>query len=226
METSLYLPVKGFLEKAGYTVKGEVGGCDLVGLSDDDQPVVVICELKLSFNLELILQAVDRAAIADEIWIAARISAKGRGREADKRYRDLCRRLGIGMLGISDSGDVSVVVGSVSPMPRTNPKRRSRLMREHQRRRGDPAVGGSTRAPIMTAYRQQALGCALALASGPLRVRQVRSSIPDAGKILLANVYGWFERLDRGVYDLTDAGREALQRWPQQDMPATAAIPD
>lgn len=142
METSLYLPVKGFLEKAGYTVKGEVGGCDLVGLSDDDPPVVVICELKLSFNLELILQAVDRAAIADEIWIAARISAKGRGREADKRYRDLCRRLGIGMLGISDSGDVSVVVGSVSPMPRTNPKRRSRLMREHQRRRGDPAVGG------------------------------------------------------------------------------------
>ncbi|MCZ7487929.1 DUF2161 domain-containing phosphodiesterase [Rhizobium rhizogenes] len=226
METSLYLPVKGFLEKAGYTVKGEVGGCDLVGLSDDDPPVVVICELKLSFNLELILQAVDRAAIADEIWIAARISAKGRGREADKRYRDLCRRLGIGMLGISDSGDVSVVVGSVSPMPRTNPKRRSRLMREHQRRRGDPAVGGSTRAPIMTAYRQQALGCALALASGPLRVSQVRSSIPDAGKILLSNVYGWFERLDRGVYDLTDAGREALQRWPQQDMPATAAIPD
>ena len=42
METSLYLPVKGFLEEAGYTVKGEVGGCDLVGLSDTDPPVVVI----------------------------------------------------------------------------------------------------------------------------------------------------------------------------------------
>ncbi|MCZ4431906.1 DUF2161 domain-containing phosphodiesterase [Agrobacterium sp. SOY23] len=217
METSLYLPIKGFLEKAGYTVKGEVGGCDLVGLSDNDPPVVVICELKLSFNLELILQAVDRATIADEVWIAARISAKGKGREADRRYRDLCRRLGIGMFGISDTGDVSIIVGSISPMPRTNPKRRSRLMREHQKRRGDPTAGGSTRAPIMTAYRQQALGCALALSSGPMRVRQVRSSIPDAGKILLANVYGWFERLDRGVYNLTPAGYEALQRWPQQN---------
>lgn len=225
METSLYLPIKGFLEKAGYTVKGEVGGCDLVGLSDGDPPVVVICELKLSFNLELILQAVDRAAIADEVWIAARVSAKGKGREADRRYRDLCRRLGIGMLGIADTGEVSMIVGSISPMPRTNPKRRSRLMREHLKRRGDPTAGGSTRAPIMTAYRQQALGCALALASGPMRVRQVRSSIPDAGKILLANVYGWFERLDRGVYGLTEAGREALQRWPQQDMPATTALP-
>ncbi|NTZ89329.1 DUF2161 domain-containing phosphodiesterase [Agrobacterium tumefaciens] len=224
METSLYLPVKGFLETAGYTVKGEVGGCDLVGLSDNDPPVVVICELKLSFNLELILQAVDRAAIAEEVWIAARISAKGKGREADKRYRDLCRRLGIGMLGISDAGDVSIIVSSISPMPRTNPKRRSRLMREHQRRRGDPAVGGSTRAPIMTAYRQQALGCASVLASGPMRVRHIKSSVPDAGKILLANVYGWFERLDRGVYGLTQAGHEALQRWPQQDLPATITV--
>ncbi|CDI10563.1 MULTISPECIES: DUF2161 domain-containing phosphodiesterase [Agrobacterium] len=222
METSLYLPVKDFLEEAGYTVKGEVGGCDLVGLSDDDPPVVVICELKLSFNLELILQAVDRAAIADEVWIAARVSARGKGREADRRYRDLCRRLGIGMLGISDAGDVSIIVGAVSPMPRTNPKRRSRLMREHQRRRGDPTAGGSTRMPVMTAYRQQALGCAVALASGPMRVREVRSNIPDAGKILLSNVYGWFVRLDRGVYGLTEAGHEALQRWPQQDVSAKA----
>ncbi|WP_337183709.1 DUF2161 family putative PD-(D/E)XK-type phosphodiesterase [Shinella sp.] len=215
METSLYMPVKGFLEKAGYVVKGEVGGCDIVGLSDADPPVLVVCELKLSFNLELILQAVDRAAVSDEVWIAARVSARGRGREADRRYRDLCRRLGIGMLGISDSGEVSVIVGSVSPMPRTNPKRRSRLMQEHRKRRGDPALGGSTRAPVMTAYRQQALGCAAALAAGPLRVREVRAGIPDAGKILLSNVYGWFDRLDRGIYGLTDAGREALLRWPQ-----------
>jgi hypothetical protein len=215
METSLYLPVKGFLETAGYTVKGEIGGCDLVGLSDGDPSVVVICELKLSFNLELILQAVDRASVADEVWIAARVSAKGRGREADKRYRDLCRRLGFGMLGISDAGEVSVIVGSVTPMPRTNPKRRSRLMREHQRRKGDPAVGGSTRTPLMTAYRQQALGCAVALAPGPLKVRDIRASVPEAGKILQGNVYGWFERVERGVYGLTPAGLEALARWQQ-----------
>ncbi len=215
METSLYLPVKAFLESAGYLVKGEIGGCDLVGISGDEPPVVVICELKMSFNLEVVLQAVDRAAIADEVWIAAKISAKGRGREADKRYRDLCRRLGIGMLGISDRGDVSVIVASVTPMPRTNPKRRSRLVREHQKRRGDPVLGGSTRVPVMTAYRQQALGCAAALLNGPLRVRDIRAGVPEAGKILLSNVYGWFERLDRGVYGLTDAGRDALVRWPQ-----------
>ena len=218
METSLYLPVKAFLETAGYSVKGEVSGCDIVVINGDEPPVVVICELKMTFNLEVILQAVDRAAIADEVWIAAKISAKGRGREADKRYRDLCRRLGIGMLGISDRGDVSIIVASISPMPRTNPKRRSRLVREHQKRRGDPALGGSTRKPVMTAYRQQALSCADVLVAGPLRVRDVRASVPDAGKILLSNVYGWFERLEKGVYGLTDAGRDALIRWPQTEI--------
>lgn len=220
METSLYQPIKAFIEAAGYEAKGEIGGCDLVGLSPGDPPIVVICELKLSFNLELILQAVDRAAIADEVWVAARISATGKGREADKRYRDLCRRLGIGMLGVSDRGEVSVIVNAVTPMPRTNPKRRSRLVREHQKRRGDPTLGGSTRQPIMTAYRQQALACAAAMAAEPMRPRDLKPSCPDAQKILHRNVYGWFERSGRGVYALTETGRSALATW-QAELPVS-----
>jgi hypothetical protein len=215
METSLYLPVKAFLEKAGYVVKGEIGSCDVVGLIEREPPVVVVCELKLSFNLELILQAVDRAAMSDEVWIAARVSAKGRGREADKRYRDLCRRMGIGMLGVADSGEVSVIVSSVSPMPRTNPKRRTRLVKEHRRRQGDPVLGGGSRAPIMTAYRQQALACAALLQQGLVRPRDMKSVAPQAGRILLDNVYGWFERQGKGVYALNEAGEAALLRWPQ-----------
>ena len=167
METALYLPVKRFLEKLGFTVKGEVGGCDLVALSDSDPPIVVIGELKLTFNLELILQAVDRAAAADEVWLAAKLSARGKGRESDARYRNLCRRLGFGMLAVTDTGDVEVIVKPPDTAPRRNPKKRSRLVAEHRRRKGDPAMGGSTRAPIMTAYRQQALACASALSGGP-----------------------------------------------------------
>ena len=37
---------------------------------------------------------------------------------------------------------------------------------------------------------------------------------PDAGQILRRNVYGWFERAERGVYRLTEVGEAALQRWP------------
>jgi hypothetical protein len=223
VETALYLPVKRFLEKLGFTVKGEVGGCDLVALSGGDPPVVVIGELKLSFNLELILQAVDRAGAADEVWLAARLSARGKGRESDARYRNLCRRLGFGMLAVTTTGDVEVIVKPPTSAPRRNPKKRSRLIAEHQKRKGDPAMGGSTRAPIMTAYRQQALACASALADGPRRVRDLRTGVPDAGKILLHNVYGWFDRAERGIYGLTDAGHAALKRWPQRPLDLSAA---
>jgi hypothetical protein len=215
VETSLYLPVKRHLENLGFTVKGEIGGCDLVALSGDDPPVVVIGELKLRFNLELILQGVERAGVCDEVWLAARLSKRGKGRESDARYRNLCRRLGFGMLGVTDRGDVEVLVAPATVSPRRNPKKRSRLVSEHQRRKGDPVAGGSTRMPIMTAYRQQALSCAAAMVAGPCRVRDLRAENPDAGKILLHNVYGWFDRVDRGIYILTDAGHAALKRWPQ-----------
>jgi hypothetical protein len=180
---------------------------------------VVIGELKLTFNLELILQAVDRAASSDEVWIAAKVSARGNGRESDARFRNLCRRLGFGMLGVSGSGEVSIIVSPISPMPRKDLKRRSRLIEEHNKRIGDPVLGGGSRQPIMTAYRQRALACAAALADGVSRPRDLKTIAGDAASILYNNVYGWFERADRGVYVLTKVGREALVRWPQHKLP-------
>src|SRR5258707_12209432 len=76
LETALYLPVKRFLENLGFTVKGEVGGCDLVALSGNEPPIVVIGELKLSFNLELLLQAVDPPAALAAAWLSAQKSLR------------------------------------------------------------------------------------------------------------------------------------------------------
>jgi hypothetical protein len=213
VETSLYPPVKRYLEKLGFAVKGEVCGCDVVGLRGDG--IVVICELKLSFNLELVLQGVDRSAACEEVWLAVRTTLRGSSRERDPRVRKLCRLLGFGLLGISASGHVEPVVEPRAWRPRRDLKERSKLVSEHQRRHGDPAAGGSTKVPIMTAYRQQALACAAMLRDGPRPTKELRPAIPDASKILLHNVYGWFARTGRGIYDLTDAGRAALVRWPQ-----------
>jgi len=213
VETSLYLPVKHFLETLGYAVKGEIGRCDLVGLRDNDPTVVVIGELKLTFNLELILQGVDRMTVGDEIWLAAPLSKRGKGRESDKRFRNLCRHLGFGLLGVTTSGQVEILVSPVAPIPRKNARLRSRLVDEHKKRQGDPMAGGSTRAPVMTAYRQQALACAAAMTSAPQRPRDLKPSFPDAQKILHRNVYGWFERADRGIYALTAAGHAAVMKW-------------
>ena len=222
METTLYAPVKRFLESRGFVAKGEIGGCDVVAVAAGSaSPLVVICELKLTFTLELVLQAVERAGACDEVWLAVRLSR--RGRERDSRVRALCRRLGFGLLGVADSGTVDVLSSPMAPI-RRDPKRRSRLMNEHRRRQGDPTPGGGSRAPIMTYYRQQALACAAAIVGAPGRPRDLKDAIPDAPKILQSNVYGWFRRVDRGLYALTDAGRDALQRWPQpptMDTPRT-----
>jgi hypothetical protein len=214
LETSLYVPVKRFLEGLGYEVKGEVCGCDIVALRADAPPVVVIGELKLNFNLDLVLQGVDRTSACDEIWLAIRASSRGRGREQDPRVRKLCRLLGFGLLGVFAAGRVEILVEPGPWRPRRDSKRRSRIVTEHRRRQGDPVLGGGSRVPIMTAYRQQALACAVALSDGPRRPREMRAAIPDAPKILLRNVYGWFIRVERGLYSLTDQGRAALIRWP------------
>jgi hypothetical protein len=216
LETSLYLPVKRFLERLGFVVKGEIGGCDVVGLRGEAPPVLVITELKLAFTLELVLQAVDRIAACDEIWLAISSSLRGRGRERDPRVKKLCRLLGVGLLGVARSGLVEIIAEPGPWRPRRDARWRSQLVEEHRRRRGDPVAGGSVKTPIMTAYRQQALICAAALTAGPMRTGAVKATAPDAPKILLDNVYGWFVRVERGVYGLTEDGHAALRRWPTE----------
>ena len=223
METALYLPVKRFLEKLGFTVKGEVGGCDLVALSGDDPPVVVIGELKLSFNLELVLQAVDRAGACDEVWLAAKTVG---ARQGPRERRALSQSLPPARLRHARRHQHRRCRGD-----RQAARQRPRAAIQRSARGWSPStsgarairrMGGSTRAPIMTAYRQQALACASALSGGPRRVKDLRAEIPDAGKILLHNVYGWFDRAERGIYVLTDAGHAALKRWPQQPLDLSA----
>jgi hypothetical protein len=213
LETDLYPFIKRYLEKLGLEVKGEVRGCDIVALSEGSPELVVIVEMKQSFTLELVLQGVDRTSACDEIWLAVAASKRGRGRENDARVKKLCRFLGFGLLTVTAEGRVEVVVAPAPWKPRRDAKRRSRIVEEHRRRKGDPVVGGSTRAPQMTAYRQQALVVANALAGMPSRPRDLRVLAPDAAKIVQGNVYGWFERIERGLYGLTSSGRVALVTW-------------
>jgi hypothetical protein len=213
-EVSLYPPVKRFLEAAGFDVKGEVKGCDIVAVRVEHKLTLTIVEMKLGFNLELLLQATDRMRAADEVWLA--VPATRRGRDRDPRIHRLCRLLGFGLMAVNaDRNRVEVLAEPAPYRPRPDAGRRTRLLSEHARRKGDPSPGGSTRQPVMTAYRQQALACAAALSTGLRRPAEVRTVAPDAGTILLRNVYGWFERTKRGEYRLTDAGEAALRRWPE-----------
>lgn len=217
-ETALYLPVKAFLERQGYIVRGEVLGCDLVARRGNEEPVIV--ELKLRFTLSLLLQGVDRLALSPLVYLAVpRPTARTRGVRPDaKPVRKLCRRVGLGLMVIAGRGAVEVIEDPVPYRPRQSKRRSTLLLGEFERRRGDLNLGGSNRTPIVTSYRQDALCCVRALAAaGPLRLGELRvtSGVAAAAPILQRNVYGWFDRVSRGTYGLTVAGEQALNRFAQ-----------
>ena len=92
-ESELYAPLKGKFEKLGYSVRGEVKNCDLVAEKDGR---FVAVEMKTSFNLKLVYQALERRKLAEEVYNYERIRHCPHGRpvmfvltkyELEKQFR-------------------------------------------------------------------------------------------------------------------------------------------
>lgn len=215
-ETELYPPIKAYLELQGYEVKSEIAGADVVAMRADD-PDPVIVEMKIGMNLTLVQQGVARQAISDWVYLAVPTT---KGRKTLAAHIALCRRLGLGFMTIRPrDGFVQVHCDPAPYAPRGSKARKGRLLREFQRRVGDPNVGGSTRVTLVTAYRQDAMRCAGFLAAqGPSKGAAVAKAtgVPRATTIMRDDHYGWFEKVERGVYALTPKGREENQEDTQK----------
>ena len=207
-EADLYPDLKAFLEAQGYEVKAEIGACDIMAMRAGDPPVIV--EMKLSFSLALVLQGVARQAMFDDVYLA--IPAPKKGWPA--RYKDilaLCRRLGLGLLVVAP-GKVEAHLDPGPYLPRRATARAGRLLREFQRRVGDPNQGGTTGVKRMTAYRQDALRCLTTLKDGPMKGALVAQAagVARATALMRADHYGWFDRQAKGIYALSPKGQDAL----------------
>lgn len=213
-EADLYPPLKAHFEARGLTVKGEIGAADLVAMGGPD-PVVV--EMKLKFSLTLYHQAIARLALTPEVYLAV---LRPEGRAAQRMIRDntaLCRRLGLGLITVrARDGFVERLAEPGPYAPRGSKVKRARLEAEFARRQGDPNAGGATRHGLVTGYRQDALRCAAYLAEyGAARGAAVArdTGVPTATRIMADNHYAWFERVEKGVYRLSEAGRQGLADW-------------
>lgn len=208
-EADLYPDLKAYLEAQGYEVKAEIGDCDLMARRGDEPALVV--EMKLSFSLALVMQGVARQGLFDDVYLAVPVAEKG----WKLRYKDivaLCRRLGLGLLAVRPGQGVEAHLDPAPYVPRKNTARAGRLLREFERRVGDPNKGGTTGIKRVTAYRQDALRCLLALQGGALKAAAVAqvSGVARAAGLLRDDHYGWFERVERGIYALTPQGRAAI----------------
>ncbi len=216
-ESDLYLPLKQFLESQNYEVKGEVQDCDALAVRGKETPVVV--ELKLSLNLDVVLQAVERLSLTPKVYIGIPKQCKILSRRR-KYIIKLLRMLGLGLVVIDlrqGASSVEVLIDPGEDRPRRSKHRQERLLGEFVKRVGDPNLGGmEKRKGVMTAYRQRALAIARFLQKqGPTKASHVAQTLvePKARDILYRDVYGWFGRVSRGVYELSPRGKREIRLW-------------
>lgn len=223
LEEDLCKPVSDFLVEQGYSVRSEVKYCDISAIKDDE---LVVVELKRNLSVELLTQAVKRQKAADSVYIAI---PKPKRMTFTKKWNDIChliRRLELGLILVNFKGNEAFVEIPIHPVPfdrvksrNMNKKHRAKIIKEAQGRYSDQNVGGSTGKKLMTAYRENAIFIACCLDKfGPMSPKGLRELGTDPKKtssILQNNHYKWFNRIKKGLYELTDAGREEMKLYPQ-----------
>jgi hypothetical protein len=221
-ETDLYKPVREYLEGLGYNVQGEVEDCDLAAIKGDE---LVVVELKMSFNLKLLSQAVKRQRAADSVYIAI---PRPKGGARTVGWRDMCmllRRLELGLITVTTGREEEQVEVHFHPntfdrikSTRSGKKIRHNIIMEATARSGHYNTGGSNKRKLITAYRERAVHVACCLMKfGPLSPSQIKKlgAAPKTSNILRDNHYGWFTKVSRGIYKLNDSAKEFMDGYPE-----------
>lgn len=215
-ESDLYFPIKTFLANLDYKVKGEIKNCDIVAQKDDS---IIIIELKLTLNITLLLQAVERFTLADIVYIAIPKQCTVYKKQRSK-VKKLIARLGLGLIIVDmqkENQYVEVVNDPKDYTPRKNRSKQTELLKEFSTRIGDTHKGGSASSRAMlTAYRQRCIKVAEHLSKLPCsKGADIKNAInePQATQFLRDNYYGWFDKVERGIYRLSEKGGDELPAW-------------
>ena len=222
-EADLYKPIQTHFLKKGYEVYGEVKDCDMAVVKDDE---LMIIELKLNLTVDLLIQATKRQRLSDLVYIAIPKPKKYKPRS--KRWTDICqlvRRLELGLILVTFSGNRNKVDVVLSPTPferrknlGQNKRKRQQLLKEIDGRSADFNIGGSNRTKIITAYRENCIQIASYLEqTGELspKVLGQMGTGDKTSSILTKNYYGWFDRVRRGVYVISEKGKQEVKEYPE-----------
>lgn len=227
-ESDLYDPLKIYLENQGYTIRGEVRDCDLVALKGDE---MILIELKTRVSVALLIQAARRKDISDSVYIAVPVPSGKKDLPNSRGLRNLLRKLEVGLILVRFMKTKTRVDMVMHPKPyekRMRPKKQNAILREVNGRYGEFNKGGiPTTEERITAYRQEAVRLAVLLKvqgeASPRQLRELSARPEKVQPILSRNVYGWFDRVRKGVYKLNDAGLTALERY-ERDFPGLTSL--
>lgn len=213
-ETELCLPIKTYLEATGYQVRAEVNDCDITALKDDE---LIIIEMKLNVNIPLLIQATDRQRLTDSVYVAIPRPSNRTQKKRWKGVKHILRRLELGLIFVDvEMNNIEIVFHPTPFSKRKQKKRRKSLLQEVAKRTENLNTGGSNRTKIITAYRLNAIKIAELLiqygASSPKKMKELGTG-NKTQSILYNNFYGWFQRVEKGVYDITEKGKIALAEY-------------
>lgn len=212
-ETDLYEPIRAFLEEEGYQVQAEVKHCDIAAMKDGQ---LVVVELKKSFSLKLVYQGLERQSLTEQVFVAIPRPKKGAREKSWKDMLKLLKRLELGLLTValdSPLKTVDVVLEPSDSPIRKNKKKKEQVKVELENRQMDVNVGGMTRRKIMTAFREKSIRLACLLErEGQVSTASLRErNMEDYIGLLSRNYDKWFKRVEKGVYSLSDKGKEELE---------------
>jgi len=209
-ETDMYNPIRNLLAEQGFTVRGEVKGCDIVAVKGE---IVWVVEMKLIANITLIYQALDRQTATDWVFIAVPRPKSARSGTFLK-LKKLVKKLQLGLITVALDSPIQHAEIVTFPVGKDNKanKKTTVLKREVAGRTVDTA-GGVTKTQINTAYRERSVHLACLLeAKGALSPKELVAlgCEKDAGHMLHSNFFGWYNKISRGVYELSEKGIEYL----------------
>jgi hypothetical protein len=223
LEEDLFKPVSDFLINEGYTVRSEVNYCDIAAIKNEE---LVVVELKKHLSVELLAQAVKRQKAADSVYIAV---PKPKRMVGSSKWNDIChliRRLELGLILVSFRGKKGSVEIPIHPVPfdrersrQMNKRKRKNIIKEASGRYEDLNIGGSRGKKLVTSYRESAIFIACCLEKlgtvSPKRLREFGTDAKKTLPILSQNHYGWFNKVDRGLYCITEEGKKALGEYKE-----------
>ena len=206
----MYEPIRQLLNELGFIVRGEVKNCDVAAIKEDELWVV---EMKLSANLTLLCQAMERKTITNFVFIAIPRPKNSRNRNFSL-LKKIISKLELGLILVSLDSPIPLAEIAIHPQgnKKNNPKKSESVRKEILGRSSDTA-GGASNTKVSTAFREKCIKIACLMeAAGELGSRELLKlgCEKDTATVLRNNHYGWFSKTGNGKYILSTTGKEYL----------------
>ena len=203
--------IKAQLTDMGFEVKAEVDHIDIMAIKDDK---TLIVEMKQSLSLRLIYQGIERQKISDYVYLAIlKPSETTLNSRTFKEKKTIVKTLGLGLIIVDTNiKQVTFLLDPIKPRQYQDTRKKKKAHQEFLLRKTAMNQGGISQTKIITVYREKALKILDYLKDGEQPLKAIVKYTDDlkTTRILIDNHYGWFKRVSRGIYTLSEEGKEAL----------------